>query len=384
MKKAIFFLLSLLACNTALAGGKAATIQRVWLSHASAEPSKIVINWETEKPGDSVVEYGKDAQYGQRVAIQEAVKLHHVEIPLTEKDVAFHYRVRSGDEASADAIFQGYPTKELRVAVVGDWGYAKADDLTALIKDQPHLLLTAGDNVASLHEPGKEGTRAFSALIDRQPELFRSTPFMPILGNHDREVASRGPKPPDHNVYDVEATAFREFFALPGDEWKWHFDVPDFGVRFIALDLNHIQDFGTTWQTCHAYDSESAQFRWYWDLMNKTQMPFVFTLNNEKQTQVFGRTKGLWHEQFAKGSALITGFGYFAERAELKEDIPCFNTCLKGDGTPYKDPQSKFFASQDNYLLLTFRAGEPEMRAELKSLTGEVLDTRVIKRLKKP
>ena len=38
----------------------------------------------------------------------------------------------------------------------------------------------------------------------------------------------------------IDATAFRRFFELPGDEWKWHFDVPDFDVRFIALDLNHI------------------------------------------------------------------------------------------------------------------------------------------------
>ena len=54
-------------------------------------------------------------------------------------------------------------------------------------------------------------------------------------------------QPPAEPVYDVGATAFRTFFALPGDGWKWHFDVPAFGVRFVALDLNHIQDRGTTW-----------------------------------------------------------------------------------------------------------------------------------------
>jgi beta-lactamase superfamily II metal-dependent hydrolase len=357
-----------------------AAIGRIWLSHATSDPSRLVINWETQSPGNSVVEYGKDAMYGLRVAIDESVTRHHVDIPLAEKDVTYHYRVRTGDEVSADAAFQAYPRKELRVAVVGDWGYAKADDLSPLTKDRPHLLLTAGDNVPSLHEKNAGGTQAFSALIDRQRDLFRSTPFLPILGNHDRELTPRGAKPPEHPVYDPEAKAFREFFALPGDEWKWHFDVPDFGVRFIALDLNHIQDFGTTWQTCHAFDEGSEQFRWYADLMDKSDQAFVFTLNNEKQTQVFGRTKGLWHGQFAKGSALITGFGYFAERAELKEGIPYFNTCLKGDGAAYKDPQSKFFAREDNYLLLTFKAGEAQMKAELKNLRGEVLDARVIQR----
>ena len=56
--------------------------------------------------------------------------------------------------------------------------------------------------------------------------------------------------PPQEPVYDVNATAFRTFFELPDDEWKWHFDVPGFDVRFIALDLNHTSDMGTTWQAC--------------------------------------------------------------------------------------------------------------------------------------
>jgi hypothetical protein len=340
------------------------------------------VNWETETPGDSRVEYGPDPKLENSKAIAEKATLHHVEIPLTQRDAPCFYRVRSGNEQSSTASFQGYPMRELRVAVVGDWGYAKADDLSALMKDRPHLLLTAGDNVPSLHEAGHEGAKAYSALIDRQPELFRSTPFLPILGNHDREQTPRGATPPAHAVYDPTAAMFRDFFALPEDEWKWHFDMPGFDVRFVALDLSHIQDFGTTWQTCHAYDAESEQFQWYRDLMSRNKKSFVFTLNNEKQTQIFGLTKGMWHEQFAKGSALITGFGYFAERAELKEGIPYFNTCLKGDGTPYKDPRSKFFASEHNYLLLTFTAGSEAMTVEFKNLQGKVLDTRIISRLK--
>jgi hypothetical protein len=372
-----------LACMALLGcPANAASIERIWLSHAAENPSRLMVNWETAQPGNSVVEFGADATYGQRVATEENVTLHHVEIPLVQKDTVYHYRVRSGDDVSAGASFKAYPSKELRVIVVGDWGYAQAEDLSAITKDSPHLLLTAGDNVPSLHEKGREGLKAFSALIDRQPALFRSTPFMPILGNHDREVTPRGPKPPAHPVYDPEAKIYREFFALPGDEWKWRFELPDFDVCFIAVDMSHIQDFGTTWRTCHPFDEPSAQFQWYKQLMGETKAGYVFTLNNEKQTQVYGKTKGIWHEQFGKGSALITGFGYFAERAELKQGIPYFNTCLKGDGSPYKDPQSKFLASEDNYLLLTFKRGESTMNAQLKNLRGEVLDTRVIDRRK--
>jgi hypothetical protein len=102
---------------------------------------------------------------------------------------------------------------------------------------------------------------------------------------------------------------------------------------------------------------------------------FVLTLMNEKQTQMQGLTKGAWHEHFRQGSALITGFGYFADRAELSGSLPYFNTCLKGDGDLYKDPQSKFHAREDNYLLLTLTVGAPTMKLQFKNLRGEVLDT---------
>lgn len=358
----------------------AAPIERLWLTHQSNDPSKIVVNWETDQPSNSIVEFGNDVSVGLHVSAEEKVTLHHVEIPLANVDTVYHYRVRSRDDASEVFSFKGYPTKQLRIAIVGDWGYAPGKDLSALMKDDVHLLCSAGDNVPSLHEKGNEGTKAFSALIDSNRELFRSTPFMPILGNHDREITGRGSKPPEKPVYDPDAKAYREFFALPGDEWKWHFDIPAFDVRLIALDLNHIQDFGTTWQTCHAWQANSEQFKWYADLIAKTTQGFVFTLMNEKQGQLMGLTKGAWLPPMSQSSALITGFGYFADRAELKGGLPYFNTCLKGDGDVYKDPNSKFLAREDNYLLLTFEVGAPTMKIEFKNLRGEALDTAEITR----
>lgn len=354
-----------------------AQVERVWLTHQSNDPSKIVVNWETAKPTNSVVNYGLTAKYDRVAKMEGTATRHHVEIAIPEKDVVWHYSVGSGEHATPDATFKGYPSTELRIAIVGDWGYAPGRDLSAIKKDDVHLLLTAGDNVPSLHEKGKEGVKAFSALIDSAADLFRSTPFLPILGNHDKEVYPRGPKPPPEPVYDVSATAYREFFALPGDEWKWHFDIPEFSVRFIATDIQHISDIGNTWQTCHAIDKDSEQFRWFRELMGKTTSDHVFSLINEKQSSLAGMTKGIWHEQFRKGSALITGFGYFAERAELDGGLPYFNTCLKGDGSPYKDTKAQFFKSEDNYLLLTFKKGEPGMTVQFKNLNGEVLDTRV-------
>lgn len=352
-----------------------AEIERIWLTHKSNDPSKIVVNWMTDEPGTSVVRFGLTKEYSETVRIDENTTLHHVEIPLKHRDTIYHYSVSTGNQRSTDATFKTYPTDVLRVAVVADW--QGKPDLSAIQKDNVHLLLTAGDNIARLWDKCGEGKKdciaPYGALIDAYPELFRSTPFMPALGNHDREIRPRGDKPPAEPVYDVDATAFRRFFELPDDEWKWHFDVPEFNLRFVALDFNHISDFGTTWQTCHAFDENSEQFRWYDKLMEKPQ-PFVVTLYNERNASVRNQAGGMWHDLFRRGTCCITGFGYFAERAEV-DGFPYYNTSLNGRGNQYPDPNSKFLAGEDSYILLTAKRGGP-MTVEIKSLKNTVLDRR--------
>ncbi|TLD70216.1 hypothetical protein FEM03_13590 [Phragmitibacter flavus] len=375
-----FLVCSVLVLGTALPPAEA-QVERIWLTHQYHDPSRIVINWETTKPTASVVRYGTTEEMEYRVALEGERSRHHVDVSIPGRDLVWFYQVGDGAASSEVHSFKSYPSEQLRVAVVGDWGYAPQHDLSALVKDDVHLIITAGDNVASLHEKGREGTKAFSAFIDRYPEIFRSTPLMPILGNHDREITPRGPKPPDHSVYDVRATAYRDFFALPVHEWVWHFDIPDFGVRFVALDLNHITDVGTTWQ---AFDEKSEQFEWYKNVMRASgKFGQVVTLMNERQSTVAGQTKGIWHEQFNRGTALISGFGYFAERAELRGGLPYFNTCLKGDGNPYKDANSKFFAQEHHYLLLKVDRAAGDIEVLFKNLEGNVLDTSVVPKRKR-
>lgn len=370
-------LLALLAIASLSVEGN--EIRRVWLTHKSHDPSQIVINWTTDTPGDSVVRFGRTADYDETVRVEESVTLHQVEVPLAHRDTTYHYSVSTGEQRSKDATFKAYPTDSLRVAVVADW--QSKPDLSAIIKDDVHLLLTAGDNIPSLWQKcgnnQQDCVQPYADLIDAHAELFRATPFLPVLGNHDREIRPRGDKPPDEPVYDVEATAFRRFFALPGDEWKWHFDVPGFDLRFVALDFNHISDFGTTWQTCHAFDENSEQFAWYKKLMEKPPN-FVVTLYNERNSSIRNQARQQWHELFQRGTCCISGFGYFAERAELN-GLPYYNTSLSGRGAKYADPHSKFFASEDSYLLLTIeRAGK--MVVEIKSLKKGVLDRREFSR----
>ena len=353
---------------------EAAPIERIWLSHEEETPVSLTVSWEAEKASVGVIAYGDSPELGKEVRTEGTGTRHRLKLPFEPGEGRLYYRVGEGDQVSAVHSVKRYSSSEFRMVVVGDWGFVPGRDLSAISRDDPHLLLTAGDNVPSLHQAGLEGTRAFAALIDAHLELFHSYPFLPILGNHDREITPRGPKPPDHPVYDVEATAFREFFALPGEEWKWRFEVPSFGIALVALDLNHIQDFGTTWQTCHPWQSGSDQFRWYESTMKDWSDRFVVTLMNEKRTALEAAGRGLWLENLAKGDVLVTGFGYFAERSELPGGLPCFNTCLKGNGAVYPDPLSRFLASEDNYLLFTFAPADAPVVATLKRLDGSVLD----------
>jgi hypothetical protein len=369
-------MIQLLACGWAIGVSAAAAdepaITRIWLTHRAPDPTKIVVNWETDEPGNSSVTFAAGDAAPRTVRVDENVTLHHVEIPVALADVKVRYHVETGSRRSAEASFKSYPSEEFRAAIVADWqGKPKFD---SIVGDDVHLLLTAGDNIPSLHGPCpvgvKDCTKPYSKLVDTYPELFRSTPWMPALGNHDREIRPRGPVPPPEPVYDVDATAYLAFFELPGDEWKWTFDVPTVGLRIVALDLSHIQDVGTTWQTCHPYDRASEQFGWFEKIMTGQKPPLVVTLHNEKSGVIRGKEGGAWHALFRQGTIAVTGFGYFAERAVV-DGFPYYNTAL-GAGAAYRDAKAEFFSVTPSYVLLKAKAGK--MTVELKSLDGAVLD----------
>jgi hypothetical protein len=45
----------------------AAEITRIWLTHKTNDPSKIVVNWMSDEPRDSVVRFSLTADYGETV-----------------------------------------------------------------------------------------------------------------------------------------------------------------------------------------------------------------------------------------------------------------------------------------------------------------------------
>lgn len=66
-------------------------ITRIWLTHKTNDPSKIVVNWMSDEPGDSVVRFGLTTESSETVQIEDSTTLHHVEIPLNRRDTIYHY-----------------------------------------------------------------------------------------------------------------------------------------------------------------------------------------------------------------------------------------------------------------------------------------------------
>lgn len=381
MKNALMFFVMVTLISVSRAW---AEIDTVWLTFARETPSHITVSWISGQPGDSTVFYGATQETLEKTTVSHSSTLHHVEIPFPGEKSDWFYRVETDGETSPLHKVKGFHVRELRIAVVGNVHGSNTDrNFDAIRKDEIHLLATAGDNVSGLLSKGIDGDAAktniqpFQRFVSRQRDIFATTPFMPVLGNHDRQIRDRGTKenPPTAPVYDIDATAYLSFFPLPKPGWCWKFDLPDFRLRLIALDLNHTTDLGTFLQSSHSYKKGEEQYAWY-DRVSSGNFPgLVVTLNNEKNDLVRNREEKSWHEMLRRGTATITGFGHFGERAEL-DGFPYVNTSVIGKGPQYKDSHTKFLVGRDNYVLLRIPRGGEKLTLQLKALDdGEILDS---------
>lgn len=349
-------------------------ITRIWLTHKTSEPTRLMVNWESKEAGPSRVEYGPSEALGKSESATDSTTLHHIEVPFPQSGL-LHYRVVTGEEASTVHSVKSYGGESLRVAAAANWFIRLP--LGGLLKDDPHLLLSCGDMVLDVvpAAPGEPvNTKPFSNLLDIYPDLFARVPFLPALGNHDRQIRYLNGDDTIGPGYDLEASAFRRFFPLPEDGRWYHFDIPAFGVRLAALDLSHIRDMGTPRQSCAPFDRNSEQFRWYRDLMRGRTQRFVVSYYNESNYGVRGAEQGAWETLLRQGSVMLSGFGSFAERAEVK-GVPYFNSGLKEGDDFHDKANATFFQETASYILMTIPKEGELMTVELKGLDGTVLDS---------
>lgn len=360
-----------------------AQIKHIWITHSKTNSDSVVISWYTKEKGNSVVEYWSTLTNLKTVSDDTPTNLHHIEIPLAEKDSTYYYILKTGSYKTPMYAFKGYPSKRnpLRIAFVGNLGYTdfkKYNPLENICEySDPHLIVSCGDNIPSLHL-GRNNSApvpldditAFLELIEKAPEVFRSTIFMPILGNHDKEFRGRFKKRPNlpQCVYDVDATAYCKFFELPEKEWHWFLDIPQVNLRLVALDLCHLRDVGTGHQACHMFHSESEQFKWYKKIMEESKNKYLISLYNSSNNNTRNVFSGIWRPLFEKGSACIAGFGYFMEYAKMKDNAFTYINTSLASGDPWFDRANSLYSKQiSGYVLLTFSAEENSPTIDIRA-----------------
>lgn len=356
---------------------RAGEAPRIWITPAKDELGKRTIHWQLPgSPAESGIRFGRSGGAMEEVATRRVDGIFRADVDVSEWDADWQFQI-DGDRIRP---LRGLEKGGIRIVAVADWHGNARPGADAILRDRPHLLVTAGDNVTSLHAPGREGLLAYSALIDSAPELFASVPVRPSVGNHDNEIRPRGPKPPDDDpVYDIEATVLRQFFDLPENGWRWKLASPHHGLSLVGLDLHHLSDFGSHWQSGHAFDAKSEQSHWLQGVVESDSADFTVFLYNEKNSTVRAVSGGAFGEAFQKrAGAVVTGFGGFSERAEWK-GMPSYNVHIHGKGTDYPDQHRAFATKEGAYLLITKVAGEAGMILQIKSHDGRVLDTREVR-----
>lgn len=374
MARGCCLLLFWLVVLAPVCGARGEYIARIWLTHPVRDASVLMVNWTTETPGPSRVDFGPTAGLGSRAGAVASVGLHQVPIPFPASG-DLYYRVSTGNRCSAVHRVKSYGGDELRVAFAANW--RARPSLDALVAADPHVLVSCGDlvpDVIDFQQPGgRLNVGPFLALVGAYPALFARTPFLAVPGNHDRQVGFRLVQPPAAPVYDLEASAFRRVFPLPEGGTMWHVDWPAFDLRLVGLDLSHTADGGTTWQSCPDFGPDSAQLRWYRGVMGSSAQRHVVTVYNEWHHLMGRLAEGAWMGQIRRGSAAVSGFGLFSERADF-EGLPCFNTSLATGPIYGHGGRTRFYQKAPGFLLLRFPRGGGPMAAEFVGLNGSAMN----------
>ena len=70
---------------------------------SSESDTSAVISWTTNEPSNSHVDYGTTVEYGLNATSDELTDAHSINLSGLEPDTAYHYRVKSKDEAGNEA-----------------------------------------------------------------------------------------------------------------------------------------------------------------------------------------------------------------------------------------------------------------------------------------
>lgn len=163
-----------------------------YLSFQHDPSHTMTISWETETPGNSIVEYGLDSTYGTVVEESEPTNYHSIELTGLAPNTRYHYRVSStGIYQSPDRTFKTAPASpEVPFTFVVSGDSRSNDDARRRVKNiirdiQPDFTLSTGDLVY-------DGTKQnlWDIWFTTMADLLDRVPFISAIGNHERNSSN--------------------------------------------------------------------------------------------------------------------------------------------------------------------------------------------------
>jgi len=104
------------------------------VSASSESDTSAVISWTTNEPSSSHVDYGTTVEYGLTATSDELTDAHSINLSGLEPDTAYHYRVKSKDDAGNEAssadntFFTAQEKSPYSVELLSlEWGRRSAD-----------------------------------------------------------------------------------------------------------------------------------------------------------------------------------------------------------------------------------------------------------------
>lgn len=212
-----------------------------------ATPASVTVRWRTNVPCRSRVRFGTSATTLDRVADGDAATTEHkVIVRGLTPDHPYWYALADGERTvagDASFTFRTPPSpgsaRPTRIWVLGDPG--TADHRSAAVykayrdyagAHRTDVWITVGDNA---YPRGSED-QLDAAIFETYPELLRTTPFWPALGNHDLKTGDPArERTPYYAAFNLPENA--ESGGLPsGTERYYAFDFAN--IHFVALDTS--------------------------------------------------------------------------------------------------------------------------------------------------
>lgn len=230
--------------------------------------TSMVVMWETNQPGSSVVEYGEPGfvvfdekkkthvppKLSKRIEFKDQKTVHEVTLKDLKPSSKYLYRVitRTDDGAILESdIFT------LMTAVRPDeaWSFTVVGDtqrnpvITGRIAKQmwerrPNFVLHCGDVV----DEGPDKKQWTDDLFTPSEMLFRRVAVLPTIGNHEK----------NHEHY-------YRYFSVPAPKYYYRFRYGN--ADFFAIDSNKIRDLSPKGEQYQWLDKELAKSDATWKIV---------------------------------------------------------------------------------------------------------------------